>query len=280
MNLAENLLKICMENKIEDTLRTSENWEEMYHLSSMRQNLLEWYEFRKEASLLEVGSEAGALTGFFSKVVKSVVSLEADAQMAEVNKERNTKCSNVEIRVGGFEQVLNEKFDYITLIGTIEYAFKYDSSNSSKSNPFQGLLSMCKEHLKENGVLILALDNKTGMKYWAGAPEHCTGTPYAGITNERDANSPRTFSKDEIEAMLDEAGLSRREFYYPTPDYRFVSSMYSDEYLPQAGELRPGNMVYKEGGYQFFEEDLAYDTVCRDGKYPYFAESFLIFAEK
>ena len=276
MNLAENLLKICIENRVEDTLRISENWEEMYHLSSMRQNLLEWYDFDKDASLLEIGSEAGALTGLFSKCVKSVVALEVDAQMMEVNRMRNKHCTNVEFRIGGLDKIEDGKFGYITLIGTIEHAFKYDFTE----NPFQGLLATCKKHLKDNGVLILALDNKTGMKYWAGAPEHCNGIPYAGITNNRDANSPRTFSKDEIEEMLDKAGLSKREFFYPTPDYRFTSSMYSDEFLPQVGELRPGNLVYKEGGYQFFEEDLAYDTVCKDGKYPYFAESFLIFARK
>lgn len=276
MNLAENLLKICIENKIEDTLRITDNWEVMYHLSPMRHNLVEWYDFDEEASLLEVGSEAGALTGLFSKKVNFVVSLEADSQLSNVNKERNKDCKNVDFLIGDLDKITDQKFDYITLIGTLEYAFKYDST----SNPFKGLISACKELLKENGTLIIALDNKTGMKYWSGAPENCTGIPYAGITNNRDANSPRSFSKDEVEEMLSEVGLQKWEYFYPTPDYRFVSSIYSDEFLPQAGDLRPGNLVYKEGGYQFFEEDMAYDTVCKDGMYPYFAESFLIFAQK
>lgn len=276
MSLAEKLLNAYKYDTIDDVLNRCDSWEMLYHLSPMRQNLLEWYEFKDNAAILEVGAQAGGLTGFFAARAKALVALEKDSELLEVNKVRNRGCENTEFRLGTMEDLkIDEMFDYIILIGTLEQAYLYCDKKNSTSE----LLKICKQHLKQDGVLIIAGDNKTGMKYWAGAPDHVNGKVFLGITNNYKSDEPRSFSKIEYEDMLNREGFSNLEFYYPTPDYRFVSSLYSDNYLPQMGELRPGNKVYEQGGYQFFEESLAYDTVCKDGNYPYFAESFLIFAD-
>ena len=39
----------------------------LYALSPQRENLLEWYPFRKEGTLLQVGSDFGALTGLYAR---------------------------------------------------------------------------------------------------------------------------------------------------------------------------------------------------------------------
>jgi len=250
MNLAKKLLEVYKDNKIEETLKESDSWEMLYHLSPMRHNLLEWYEIRENATVLEIGAQAGGLTGFFAQRAEKVVALDVDSELLEVNQERNKAFSNIEFRVGTIEAIKEcEKFDYITLIGTSDV-------------DFEDLLKCCKKHMKEDGIVVIAGDNKTGMRCWSGAPQ----------------NDERSFSKPQYERMLKNAGYKDITFYYPTPDYRFVSSIFSDDFLPQAGELRPENGVYMPDGYQFFEEDLAYSTVCEDGQYPYFAESFLIFA--
>ena len=275
MELAERLLSICESNEVEEALKTSDSWQILYHLSPVRENLLEWYPFRKEARLLEIGAEAGALTGFFAKHTAQVVALECDPGFMKVNQLRNGKNENIEFRTGSMDQISEQElFDYVVLVGGLAHASEYISSNE----PYEKLLKLCEAHLKDDGVLILAVDNKLGMKYWAGAPEHGSGLPFAGINNASDTNGP--FTKDEMERMLRENGFPQQEFYYPVPDFRFASSLYSDEFLPQRGELRPGNPVYEKGGYQFFEEDLVYDIVCRDKRFPYFADSFLIFAGK
>ena len=276
MKLAKRLLEVYRENKIEETLKESDSWEMLYHLSPMRQNLLEWYEINDGVTVLEIGAEAGGLTDFWATRADSVVALEIDEEFLSVNQEKNKEFSNIDFRVGTINAIKEtEKFDYITLIGTLEKGFMYCES----AEPFDELLKICKKHLTEDGTIIIAGDNKTGMRYWAGAPENSSEVPFTGITSDVDVRAKRSFSKTQYENMLENAGFKDVEFYYPTPDYRFVSSVFSDDYLPQEGELRPGNGVYVAGGYQFFEEDLAYDTVCRDGEYPYFAESFLIFAK-
>ncbi len=273
MNLTEKLLDVYSKNEIERELKESDSWQILYHLSPMRKNLLEWYEFKSETTLLEIGAEAGAMTELFAQRVDKVVCLESNKDLATVNKQRNGQYKNVEFRIGNLQQVqADEKFDYITLIGTLEKAFEYEES-------YLELLKKSKEHLKEDGVLIIAIDNKTGMKYWAGAPESVTGRSFAGMGNDFKEKEGRSFTKNELERMLQKCHLEQIEFFYPTPDYRFASTLYTDEFLPQKGELRPGNPVYEADGYQFFEEDLAYDIVCEDGQYSYFADSFLIFAK-
>ena len=275
MELVKKLLDICESSSVEEALRTSDSWQVLYHLSPVRENLLEWYSFQENAQLLEIGAEAGALTGFFARHTERVVALESDSELMRVNRQRNHDYRNIEYRTGTIDQIPEQKmFDYVALIGGLDRAAEY----ISQEEPYEKLLRFCNEHLRENGVLILAADNKMGMKYWAGAPEHSSGVPFAGINNASDTNSP--FTKDELEEVLNQCGFPNQEFYYPVPDFRFAATLYSDGFLPQRGELRPGNRVYEAGGYQFFEEDLAYDIVCRDRKFPYFADSFLIFAKK
>ena len=248
MSLAKKLLKAYNENAIQEVLQESDSWETMYHLSPMRQNLLEWYEFKADAVILEVGAQAGVLTGFFASRAKKIVALEKDAELLEVNKVRNKRFDNIEFCLGSMDNLESEnKYDYIVFVGTFE----------------QGLLKTTKKLLKQDGILIIAGDNKMAMKYWAGAPDHSNGSVFSGITNNYKNGESRSFSKIEYEEFLKKEGFCNLTFYYPTPDYRFVSCLYSDDYLPQMGELRPENGVYEQGGYQFFEERWKISIFCR-----------------
>ena len=56
-------------------LRDHPDLECLYALSDMRENLLEWFPFREDASLLQVGSDYGALTGLYSRRVSHVTVL-------------------------------------------------------------------------------------------------------------------------------------------------------------------------------------------------------------
>lgn len=110
----------------EQLLRNSNQWPVLYHLSDIRENLLEWYPFDQNGRLLEVGSGCGALTGLFSRKVKKVTCIELSKKRSLINAERNQERENIEIKIGNFEDIkLDEKFDYVTLIGVWEYAGHY-----------------------------------------------------------------------------------------------------------------------------------------------------------
>ena len=107
----------------EEILAGNREWAVLYHLSETRYNLLEWYDFDPQGTLLEIGSGCGALTGLFCSKVKMVKAIELSKKRSQINARRNQAFSNLEIYVGNFQDIsIGEKFDYVTLIGVLEYA--------------------------------------------------------------------------------------------------------------------------------------------------------------
>ena len=254
-------------------LRSSNQWPVLYHLSDIRENLLEWYPFDQNGSLLEVGSGCGALTGLFSRKVKKVTCIELSEKRSLINAERNRERENIEIKLGNFEDIrLDEKFDYITLIGVWEYAGFYISGKT----PYLDMLKKLKQYLKENGKLIIAIENKMGLKYWNGAPEDHTGNLYDGLNDYIDAENVRTFSKTELEELLAQMGWDRWKFYYPMPDYKLPDVIYTDDKMPEPGELRNYRKDYNASRIYHFYDAVVSDQLCADKMMDYFANSFLV----
>lgn len=256
-------------------LQQDNRWPILYHLSPMRENLLEWYDYDRNASILEIGAGCGAITGAFCKKMKRVVGIELSKRRSQINAARNAKYGNLEIYVGNFEDIqIEEKFDYVSLIGVLEYSPLYINSDS----PFEDMLEKAKKYLKPNGKIIIAIENKMGLKYLSGATEDHTGQPFDGVNGYVGVRHVKTLSKDELVELLHRTGFKNPKFYYPVPDYKLPVSIYSDEYLPKAGNLR--NMInsYDRERYQTFDEEIVFDQLCKDNKFGYFANSYLIFA--
>lgn len=67
-DVEEELLQAVQKpDTIEETLLTGNSWPHLYHLSNIRENILDWYNFNPEGTLLEIGSGCGAVTGLFCK---------------------------------------------------------------------------------------------------------------------------------------------------------------------------------------------------------------------
>lgn len=276
-DVEDKILEIFQSKEdIQERLMKDDDWAILYHLSPIRQNILEWYDFDKEASLLEIGSGCGAITGLFCEKVNRVVGIELSKRRSTINAKRNEMHHNLEIMVGNFEDIeLTEKFDYVTLIGVLEYADSYINAQS----PYEEMLKRVKKFLKPNGKLIIAIENKFGLKYFAGAMEDHTGNLFDGIENYKNVSSVRTFSKNEIESLLQKAGYQESNFYYPIPDYKLPNAVYAKNYLPKAGDLRNMSIAYDRARFKLFDEDIVYDQLCKDQKFEYFSNSFLIFAK-
>jgi hypothetical protein len=82
--------------------------------------------------------------------------------------------------------------------------------------------------LKPGGSLILAIENKLGLKYFAGASEDHVGIPMFGLENRYTANSVRTFGRIELEKLLSQAGFNSSQFNSPLPDYKLTTSVISE----------------------------------------------------
>lgn len=271
--IEEELLQIAQAGTWKEALTKSNKWPLLYHYSDIRENIIKWYPFMEDVDVLEIGSGCGAISGALCRKAKRVVGIELSKRRSMINAYRNQECCNLEIYVGNFSDIeLSEKFDYITLIGVLEYAASYIKGDK----PYEELLNRVKQILKPGGKIIIAIENKMGMKYLNGAKEDHVGVSFAGIEDYRKFPGIRTFSKAELENMLGRCGLKQFTFYYPMPDYKLPDSIYTDMRMPKCGEVRTWGTNYDTDRCALFNEAIMADQVCKDNMFGYFSNSFLV----
>ena len=272
------LLKTVQETTEDDydrVINESGEWPVFYHLSHLRENILNWYEFDKKKTALEIGAGCGALTGLLARECRKVDCIELSMKRSLINAYRNKEKDNIEVFVSNFQDfAANEqrKYDYITLIGVLEYSESYIQS----PQPQIDFLKQMKGLLKKNGLVFVAIENKTGMKYWAGCCEDHLGKPYIGIENYPGTAGVRTFTDRELRQLFSAAGFTKSEFYYPYPDYKFPQAIYTDAYLPRPGTLSNSHTNFDQERFVTFDEQKAYDTVISNDMFPFFSNSYLV----
>lgn len=275
----ENVLLelVKTEDDVENIISHDNRWPILYHLSPMRQNILEWYDFKDNAECLEIGAGCGAITGVLSRKVSHVDCVDLSERRCLINAYRNSKCSNVTIYVANFNNIKMEKrYDYITLIGVLEYAAYYTNTN----NPFVDFLKNIKKLLKPGGKVLIAIENKYGLKYWNGRTEDHTGTYFEGIAGYGKTDSKvRTFSKNKLMDLISEAGYKNMHFFYPVPDYKFPKQIFSDQYLPTVGDIVFEHNVYDNNAIDLFDENRVMKEIIMDGMFDFFANSFFVEVE-
>jgi precorrin-6B methylase 2 len=254
------------------------SWVEEYHLSEVRHNLLKWLSFAPQSTVLEVGAGCGALTGLLCEKSERVMALEYSKQRALITAMRHSHRSNLEVIVGGLQDFeSDQKFDYITVIGVLEYAGTFYGMES----PHESFLDKLRGMLKPTGALILAIENKLGLKYICGAQEDHTGRMYDSIYDYPYSSKARTFSKKELAGLLNVVGFGHLEWYYPFPDYKMPQEVISEEIVP--GDLdsvwrlfpaKTGRRRRKE----IVSEKRFGKTIAQAGLFGEFANSFLVIA--
>lgn len=260
-------------------IRERAKWPLLYHLSEQRENIIQWFPMKENASVMEVGAGCGAVTGALTAKAKRVLANDLSKRRSLINAWRHKSAGNLEIMVGNFNAVaekLEEKFDYITLIGVYEYAQSY----IQEEDPYSVFLNKINELLKEDGEILIAIENRLGMKYFAGCVEDHKGIPFEGIEGYPSTSGVRTFSKAELEAIFQRNGYTDYKFYYPYPDYKLPTTIYSDEYLPGKGELLNNIRNFDANRYVTFDEGKAFDSIVESGYFPIFSNSFFVRIKK
>ncbi|NLL77827.1 MAG: class I SAM-dependent methyltransferase [Clostridiales bacterium] len=249
-------------------------WPVLYHLSPLRENIVDWIPMDKSAKVLEVGAGCGAITGSLAKKAGSVTCIDLSKKRSLINAYRNQECDNVAIHVGNFKDIepgLPCDFDYIYFIGVFEYGQSYIGT----AHPYEDLLRMMMRHLKKNGRIIIAIENRLGLKYFAGCREDHLGTYFSGVEDYAQGGGVRTFTREGLEKIFKSCGVGKYSFYYPYPDYKFMTALYSDDRLPQPGELSENIRNFDRDRLLLFDEKQAFDGVVRDGLFPIFSNSYV-----
>lgn len=272
------IVKETPERQLNQVISREKDWAVLYHLSHIRENIVDWLPIGASDHVLEIGAGCGAVTGALARKAGHVTCVDLSRKRSLVNAWRHRECENLEILVGNFQDIeknLPERYDYITLIGVFEYARGYIGGE----DPYREFLRLVRGHLKPQGTLVTAIENRLGLKYWAGCREDHTGDLFEGLEGYPAPAGVRTFAKPELERLFADTGYADVRFYYPYPDYKLPLVIYSDGYLPKKGELNTNIWNFDRDRLILFDERKVMDSLIEDGLFPLYSNSYLVLAK-
>ena len=258
------------------------DWPSLYHLSPQRSNLLRPLSKLLSGKLLEVGAGFGAVSRYMGELGGQVVALEGSRVRATGARLRCRDLLNVTVVVDLLQDYQTaEKFDVVTLIGVLEYARLHFPSGSG--DPVDAMLRQARKFLRPGGVLILAIENQLGLKYFAGFHEDHSDLPMFGVSDLYRSDSPVTFGRAELSRRLNQAGLQHQDWLFPFPDYKLPSTVFTSRIVESGADLAPllESSVLADPQFtrdQAFSLELAWGVIFRNGLVPDLANSFLIVA--
>lgn len=277
-DIEDVMVQMIADNPPEDyveAIAEKYTWPTFYHLTHLRKNILNWYPFRSDAEVLEIGCGLGAITSVLCDRCKQVTAVELSKRRATATLLRCRERENLEIIVGNLNDIVFEKkFDYITLIGVLEYQGSYTDT----PDPYCDFLKKIKGLLKPDGKLLIAIENQYGLKYWCGAKEDHSGIPFDGMNQyELTSGKVRTFSKKGLSDLVERSGFKNSFFYYPLPDYKLPTVVYSQEVLPADASLHNMNTYYiPDKTTLLAREEALYKDIIENNVFEFFANSFLV----
>ena len=245
------------------------DWPTEYHFSPLRSNLLKSFRFNLEHKVLEIGSGCGTITRQLAENNLSIDALEGSYRRALITKERCREFDNVKvINDNFFNFQTNINYDLITLIGVLEYAPLFFPSEDSCKDMLKKVFNL----LNKNGLLIIAIENRLGLKY------------FHGVADMYDNNSFLTLGREELLNVLNTSGFENVEFLYPFPDYKLTQLLIRKEALDNE-RISLGDIIssypardYSGFNVRFFEEKRTWPIFEKNKLLPDFSNSFLIFA--
>lgn len=233
----------------------------------IRENIINWYDFKPESNILFIGNDV------YKSILKNndVTILEQDK-----GKFENINCKEAkEIINGTIEDILNRKetYDYIIISCAIERIEEFVKIENKNINPLQIFLEKSSNLLSNEGIILFHVDNKFSIKSFSGAkPSY--GNAYDTILGNYNNG---VYSRNEITKLIKQTGIKFCKFYYPFPDYKLPSVIYSDEFLPSGNNSKLSYLIYyNPGDIIIFNELEAVREICKDGMLPYFSNSYFI----
>ena len=257
------------------------DWPSEYHLSRKRAQLLNGFDYERSATVLEVGCGCGAISRFLAESFDTVISIEGSRDRARLARQRCREMSNISIIAAPFQKVrFRKKFDIIFCVGVFEYSASFVDS----PDPYSTIIDYFADNLEDNGVLVLAIENQFGLKYFASASEDHTKMSYDGIEGyPRFPGRVRTFGYREIGQLISRK-FGHIDYYFPCADYKVPDGVLSEKLfeLVDAGQLLGTfrSRDYLKPYYPVFSEKLAWRELAKNGKESFFSNSFLLVAAK
>lgn len=275
-----NILKRVYNKSLfsKELFKMQKDWVTQYHFSACRANLLRPFQnrFHSGTRVLELGCGCGALTRYLGECGAWVLAVDSSGIRAEIAALRCEDLENVSVLHENIFNLSAEhigKFDVVTLIGGLEYARVLGGGKGAEVH----MLEIARSLLKEDGILILAMENKLGLGYFAGFPDDYTNTRWGSICNAYDENSVMTYSRKELMKKLFQAGFVALEQFVPVPDYKLPVSVITQKGLNSADKCDLaaicGHSIQKYPQPPLFNVQEAWKSVVDAGLLPELADS-------
>ena len=207
------------------------DWPSEYHLSPTRANLLRPLDLSSVERVLELGCGCGSITRYLGEATEAQIdAVEGSPIRADLAALRCRDQQNISISSANFNQVEfpENHYDLVLFVGVTEYAGRF-SERETDQEALQDLLALARRALKPNGVVLIAIENRLGLKYIEGACEDHYGKPFIGIDNYPESAGIRTYSRDEWLSEITQSGFSASQFIYPFPDYKIPTLLVHDQ---------------------------------------------------
>lgn len=265
--------------------RAQESWPLMYHLHARRANLLRPVQHLLTGKVLEIGAGCGAITRFLGEVGGEILAIEGSERRAAVAASRCRDLPNVTVVVDQFHQVpVSPDYDVVTLIGVLEYARLYFPAQAGV-DPVDALLDRARQFLKPQGVLIVAIENQLGLKYFSGYAEDHTNQLMQGIEDRYSMEGVVTFGRVELSQRLQASGFAEQRWWFPFPDYKLPTLLLSESLLMQdrAIDIAPllSSALAADAQHpelSLFSLELASQAISRNKLFGELSNSFLVIA--
>ena len=255
------------------------DWSSEYHLTTKRAQLLSGFEFDRSLKVLEVGCGCGAITRYLGETFDSVVSVEGSIARARLAALRTRDLPSVSIVCAPFQEIrFSEKFDIIFVIGVFEYSASFVQGD----DPYDAALKYFADILTADGMVVIAIENQFGLKYFNACREDHLGAKFEGLEGyHRRKAGVRTFGKTELETYI-QRYFPEMRFFYPYPDYKIPEGVLSSEFLESdaAGEVVSQMLSrdYSGPDQPLWDEATTVLELARNRMLGFFSNSFLVVA--
>ncbi len=267
------------------------DWALEYHLGSRRSNIYRGLNIDGVETVLEVGCGCGAITRFLGEQGYQVDAIEGTQRRAEIAHLRTLDLENVKIVSSNYHDLVlpARHYDLVIFTGVLEYSGTYAPEGVSPEAQLKLTIQQAQAALSDGGRILIAIENRTGFKYLAGANEDHLSVPNIGLYGYPELKSQsitrgiRTWSKREWCVMLDEFGFGAYEFCYPFPDYKVPDAILSEHFLDNTShpEQVLGGIYSRDYAAWWnprLSEPLFWRTAAQTGVLDKYANSFLIVA--
>jgi 2-polyprenyl-3-methyl-5-hydroxy-6-metoxy-1,4-benzoquinol methylase len=254
-------------------------WVSKYHLSMDRVNAYRDVKFSDTDVVLEVGAGCGSITRFLAEKVKHVVAVEGSHVRAGIIKSRVRDLENVTVVCSPFQDLqYKTKFDYIVCNGVYEYS----GSFVNEKDPYDYILKLFRGLLSDDGVLIIAIENKFGLKYFTSSREDHTNIMFDGIEGYcHHPNKVETFGIVELVSKI------KKEFKFidtliPLPDYKFPKALISEKMINTVNTQALFSSFVASDYITYtpplFNEKIVYQELSKNDMLIPFSNSFMLFS--